>query len=555
MKRSLLILGIAVLTLALAIGQPMTGQVDTATVSKIKDEGFNRSKVMEYASYLTDVYGPRLTWSPEYRRGADWMSAELKKLGLENVRYDNFGPIGRGWSLKKFSANMLAPVSTPLIAYPKAWSPSTRGAVKGAVMVMKAQTADDLKQYKGKLKNAFVFLGDARDLKPHMEPEGARLTDAELLTMANASAAAGRTNRMMRDSSALQRFIDNANFNADRHEFCKEEGAAVIVDAGRGDGGTIFVAGASVPQRVKDIGEMFGSRTAAYSPNAPELLPQVSLAAEHYNRIVRMVEKGEKVQLEMQVDVAWTKADSSFNIIAEIPGTDLKDEIVMIGGHFDTWHSGTGATDNSSGTAVCVEAVRILQALGLKPRRTIRIGLWGGEEQGLHGSREYVAEHLASRKSNDLAGMIMGRNAGPLTKTPLYEKFSVYFNNDNGTGRVRGVYMQGNESVRPIFQAILKAANDPIAQTLTIENTGGTDHLAFDGVGLPGFQFIQDPVEYSTRTHHSNMDLYDRLQADDLKQGAVMMAIFAYQAAMRDAMYPRKPMPTPPAGGRPTSSN
>lgn len=553
MKRLQNIVVVLVMAVLVAVGQPMAESVDTAAVSKIKDEGFNRSKVMEYASYLTDVYGPRLTWSPEYRRGADWISSEFKKLGLTNIRYDYFKPVGKGWSMKKFSANMLAPVATPLIAFPKAWSPGTKGAVKGPVVVMTAQTSAELQQYKGKLKNAYVFLGEPRELKAWFEPPGKRLTDAELLTMANSVGGAGQMGRMMRDSSALKRFVDQANFNAERHEFCKKEGAAMIVDAGRGDGGTIFVAGASVPRKIENLNEMFGGRTAAYSPEAPEILPQVSLANEHYNRIVRMVEKGEKVQLEMQLDVAWSKPDSGFNVLAEIPGTDLKDEIVMIGGHFDTWHAGTGATDNSSGTAVCLEAVRILQTLGLKPRRTIRVGLWGGEEQGLYGSREYVAEHLAERQSNDMLGMMMGRNSGPLVKKPAYEKFSVYFNNDNGTGRVRGVYMQGNDAVRPIFQAILKAANDPTAQTVTIDNTSGTDHLAFDGVGLPGFQFIQDPVEYSTRTHHSNMDVYERLQADDLKQGAVMMALFAYQAAMRDGLYPRKPMPG--GGGRPVSSN
>lgn len=553
MKRMCFAFGIILLSIAVAAGQPATEQVDTATVAKIKDEGTNRSKVMEYASYLTDVYGPRLTWSPEYRRGADWISGEFKKLGLTNIRYDYFKPVGKGWSLKKFSANMIAPVATPLIAYPKAWSPGTKGAVKGPVVVMKAQTPAELQQYKGKLKNAYVFLGEPRELKAWMEAPGKRLTDAELLAMANSAGGAGRMGRMMRDSSALKRFVDQANFAAERHEFCLNEGAAMIVDAGRGDGGTIFVAGASVPRKVANINEMFGGRTSPSDPEAPEIMPQVSLAAEHYNRIVRMVDKGEKVQLEMQLDVAWSKPDSGFNVLAEIPGTDLKDEVVMIGGHFDTWHAGTGATDNSSGTAVCLEAVRILQTLGLKPRRTIRVGLWGGEEQGLYGSREYVAEHLADRESNDMLGMMMGRNSGPLVKKPGYDKFSVYFNNDNGTGRVRGVYMQGNESVRPIFQAILRAANDPTAQTLTIDNTSGTDHLAFDGVGLPGFQFIQDPVEYDTRTHHSNMDLYERLQTDDLKQGAIMMAIFAYQAAMRDGLYPRKPMPS--GGGRPVSSN
>ena len=548
MKRALFIAGFVALAFAIAAGQPMAEQVDTTAIQKIKDEGFQRSRVMEYASYLTDVYGPRLTWSPEYRRGADWVSAELKKLGLENGRYDYWKPVGKGWTLKRFSANMLAPVSTPLIAYPKAWSPATRGAVKGPVVVLKVQALADLDQYKGKLKNAFVFLSDPREIKAHFEPLGDRLSDSALLAMANASAAAGRMGRMMRDSSALKRFLESATLTAKKLEFCQKEGASVLVDAGRGDGGTIFVAGASVPRKVESINDLMSPAVSPYSPEAPEILPQVTMAGEHYNRIVRMLEKGEKVQLEMQVDVAWTKPDSGFNIIAEIPGTDLKDEVVMIGGHFDTWHGGTGATDNSSGSAVCLEAVRILQTLGLKPRRTIRIGLWGGEEQGLYGSREYVAEHLAERQSTDMMAMMTGRNAGPLTTKPGFEKFSVYFNNDNGTGRVRGVYMQGNDAVRPIFQTILKAANDPTAQTLTIENTSGTDHLAFDGVGLPGFQFIQDPVEYDTRTHHSNMDLYDRLQPEDMKQGAVMMALFAYQAAMRDAMYPRKPAPAPPAG-------
>ncbi len=543
MKRISWILAALATTALMAVAQPMAESVDTAIVSKIKDEGTNRSKVMEYASYLTDVYGPRLTWSPEYRRGADWVSGELKKLGLTNITYDYWKPIGKGWTLKKFSANMIAPVATPLIAFPKAWSPGLRGTVKGPVVVMKAQNADELNAYKGKLKNAYVFLGDPREVPAWMTAPGKRMTDSELLAMANSPGGAGRMGRMMRDSSALKRFVDQANFNAERSEFCMKEGAAMIVDGARGDGGTMFVAAASVPRKVENIAEMFGGRTSPYAPDAPEILPQVSLAAEHYNRIVRMVEKGEKVQLEMQLDVAWAKPDSGFNIIAELPGTDLKDEVVMIGGHFDTWHAGTGATDNSSGTAVCLEALRIMQTLGLKPRRTIKIGLWGGEEQGLYGSREYVAEALAERQSSDMLGMMMGRNSGPLVKKAGYEKFSVYFNNDNGTGRVRGVYMQGNEAVRPIFQALLKAANDPTAQTLTIDNTSGTDHLSFDGAGLPGFQFIQDPVEYDTRTHHSNMDLYERLQTDDMKQAAVMMAIFAYHASVRDGLYPRKPMP------------
>jgi Zn-dependent M28 family amino/carboxypeptidase len=270
---------------------------------------------------------------------------------------------------------------------------------------------------------------------------------------------------------------------------------------------------------------------------------------------MRIMEAGHTVELEMNIDVAWSKPVKGFNVIAEIPGTDLKDEVVMVGAHFDSWQGGTGATDNATGSAVCMEALRIIQAAGLKPRRTIRIGLWGGEEQGLIGSREYVKEYLAAPKSEDLMATFMGGGNAELDKKPAYDKFSAYFNNDNGTGKVRGVYMQGNENARAWFREWLQAAGDPTAQTLTIENTSGTDHLAFDGVGLPGFQFIQDPVEYDTRTHHSTMDVYDRVQADDVKQGSVMMAIFAYSAAMKDTMFPRKPAPAPAPQRRVTGSN
>jgi Zn-dependent M28 family amino/carboxypeptidase len=268
-----------------------------------------------------------------------------------------------------------------------------------------------------------------------------------------------------------------------------------------------------------------------------------------------MIQKNQKVRLNMSLSVAMTKADSGFNVIAEIPGTDLKDEIVMIGAHFDSWHAGTGATDNGTGSSVTMEAMRILQTLahdGMRPRRTIRIGLWGGEEQGLNGSREYVSQYFGKSSSDRLAQM-MGGGTGEIQKTPAYEKFSVYFNNDNGGGKVRGVYLQGNEAARPVLRAWLGSLADPTAQTLTLDNTGGTDHLSYDAIGLPGFQFIQDPIEYSTRTHHSNMDVYDRIQEEDLKQAAVFMAAFAYQAAVRDEMFPRKP--AAPPRQRATGSN
>lgn len=552
MKRSMLLLVASVVLCSIGFSQ----MVDTSAIARIKDEGMKRSEVMEIMSYLTDVYGPRLTWSPEYREAGVWASKKLKEWGLQNVYFDNFAPVGKGWTLKRFSANVLTPRSFPLIAYPKAWSPGTNGTVKGNVVLLDVKTEADLKKYEGKLKNAFVLIGTSRELKAHFESEARRLNDSTLLDLANAGEPAAQTRRRMGgDSAAIARFLTVAQFNAAKLNFCMAQGAAALLDAGRGDLGTIFVQGATVPFAPKNIAEMFGPRGSAYSPDAPKILPQVSLAAEHYNRIVRMLEKGQTITMEMNIEVSTTKADSSFNVIAEIPGTDLKDEVVMIGAHFDSWQAGTGATDNATGSAVCMEAVRIIQTLGLKPRRTIRIGLWGGEEQGLHGSRQYVAQYLGERKQGDLLQMMMGgAQQGPLETTPGYEKFQAYFNNDNGTGRVRGVYLQGNEGARDVFRQWLNAINDPTAQTLTLSNTGGTDHLAFDAIGLPGFQFIQDPVEYDTRTHHSNMDVYDRVQEEDVKQGSIMMAIFAYNAAMMDGKFPRKSTPgarsQAPSGGQ-----
>ena len=304
----------------------------------------------------------------------------------------------------------------------------------------------------------------------------------------------------------------------------------------RGDGGNIFVQGASVPVHPDTP---FTSRMSAYENKAPKLVPQISVGAEHYNRLVRMIQKGEHPRLQMNLDVDFNKADSIANIIAEMPGSDLKDEIVMIGAHFDSWHGGTGATDNGTGSAVCIEAMRILKALNLKPRRTIRIGLWGGEEEGLLGSEAYVKQHYGERKGQRF------EPGGGVVQKPEADKFDVYFNNDNGGGKVRGVYMQGNEATRSIFRKWLVPFKDMGAWTLTLQNTGGTDHLSYDAVGLPGFQFIQDEIEYGTRTHHSTMDLYDRVQPDDLKQAAVIMAAFAYDAAMRDEKFPRKPLPEP----------
>jgi carboxypeptidase Q len=356
-----------------------------------------------------------------------------------------------------------------------------------------------------------------------------------------------------------------ALFSNTKMRFFDQEGAALLVDPGRGDGGTLFVQSASVvPPPPDPSTTTTGRGTPAYDKSKPKVIPQMVLSIEHYNRIVRMVQAGEPVKVTVDLAVAWQEADlRGYNTVAEIPGTDLKDEIVMLGGHMDSWHSGTGATDNAAGVAVAMEAVRIIQTLGLKPRRTIRVALWSGEEQGLLGSRAYVAQHFGSMQVQPATtsavpltgnGSAIGSGNGGngaqlqslppvLVKKPDYDKLSAYFNLDNGTGKIRGVYLQGNEGVRALFRQWLAPFRDMGATTLSISNTGGTDHLAFDGVGLPGFQFIQDEIEYDTRTHHSNQDVFDRIQADDMKQAATIMAAFVYNTAMRNEKLPRKPAP------------
>jgi carboxypeptidase Q len=530
-------LGALIFCLAVSAQVAQVEKVDLEMMKKIREEGTQRSQVMETLSWLTDVHGPRLTNSPQYNRATEWAKGKLTEWGLQNASLEAWGPFGRGWSLEGFTANIVKPDFIPLIAYPKAWSPSTNGVVRGPVIYLDAKTAEDLEKYKGKLKGAIVLVSPPREVQAHFKPEGTRATDEELLAMANAEPPApgggfrrGRGNPGQREGMELI---------SKKWQMVYDEGAAVALDIGRGDGGTIFVQSVTMPAPAD---ASFDRRPRPQAPDA-KAIPQASLAAEHYNRIVRMLTKGVPVELEIQIAAKFHDQDlMGYNVIAEIPGSDLKDEIVMVGGHFDSWHSGTGATDNGAGSAVAMEVVRILQALGVKPRRTVRIGLWGGEEEGLIGSRAHVEKHYASRQDSEPSQGRQGQQ-GPIMLKPAHEKFSAYFNLDNGTGKIRGVYLQGNEAVRPIFRAWLEPFRDLGAATLTSRNTGGTDHLSFDGVGLPGFQFIQDEIEYGTRTHHSNMDVYDRIQAEDMKQASVIIAAFVYNAAMRDEKLPRKPLP------------
>ncbi len=506
---------------------------DSATVAQIRDEGMNRSQVMEYLSYLSDVYAPRVTYSPAYKRAAEWELKELTKLGLENAHLESWIPMGKGWTLNKYSANVVGLQNWPLHSYPKVWAPGTKGAVTGEIIYLDGNLDSTLAIYKGKLKGKFVMLDSLVAVPEPFTAYGSRIADSTLLQMANAdmSRPRGGQRRYEMTPERKRRF---AMYFA-KQDLCMKEGALGLLSAGRGEGGNIYVQNAYVPYSPDTPDSL---QLSAQDPTAPKLLPQIAIATEQYNRLYRMLQKGEKPKLELNVDVTMSKPDSGYNIIADFPGTDLKDEVVIIGGHFDTWHGGTGATDDGTGVAVCMEAIRIMKALGLKPRRTIRVALWGGEEQGLIGSKRYVESHYGQRAQDD------GSGSREITYLPEAENFDVYFNNDNGGGKVRGIYLQANEATRPIFRSWLRPFTDLGAATITPRNTGGTDHQSFDAINLPGFQFIQDPIDY-WRTHHATTDVYERVIPEDLKQASVIMAAFAYNAAMRDEKFPRKPMPKP----------
>jgi carboxypeptidase Q len=519
-----------------------TAQDASDPIARIKDEGMKRSQVMKTLEYLTDVIGPRLTASPGMLRANEWTRDQLKSWGLENAQLEAWGPFGRGWTLKRFSAQITEPQAIPLIAYPKAWSPGTGGPLNAQVIYLDVKDEAGLEKYRGRLKGAIVLMSAPREIKASFEPLGERMTEKDLLKLADAPDPAANPRRRPPQTPEQRA---TAQLNARKLQFAQEEGAALLVDTSRGDGGTLFVQSASVPQPYLE-NSFDPKRIQPWDKSAPKIPPQIVVSGEQYNRMVRMLNQG--VALKMNVDLAVEYQDKDlmgYNTVAEIPGTDLKDEIVMVGAHMDSWHSGTGATDNGAGVAVAMEAVRILKALNLSPRRTIRIALWSGEEQGLLGSRAYVAQHFGQlgdgTRESSLAAVLEGRTL-PVTPKPGYEKFQGYFNLDNGTGKIRGVYLQGNEAVRPIFRSWLMPFRDMGAATLSIANTGGTDHQSFDAIGLPGFQFIQDEIEYDTRTHHSNQDVYDRIQAEDMMQAATIMAAFLYNAATMNERLPRKPV-------------
>ncbi|MGD9563584.1 MAG: M20/M25/M40 family metallo-hydrolase [Pyrinomonadaceae bacterium] len=525
-------------------------------IDKIKDEGLNRSQVMQHLDYLTNVIGARLTNSPNMKRANEWTRDTMAKWGMQNAKLEAWGPFGRGWSLKSFSAQIVDPQTIPLIGYPKAWSPSTKGAITGEVVHLEIKTEADLAKYKGQLRGKIVLISPVRELKADFEGMGERLTSEQLLEMAAAPnpsdpRPARPAGPAQAQSPEMQARIQSFMLQLRAANLLVDEGAAVMIDNSfKGSGGTVFVSGASPAQEVPaNIQEFFRrDRLSAWDKAAEaRMVPQMTLSTEDYNRLVRMIDQGVKPRMTVDIQTQYHDQDlMGYNTVAEIPGTDpaLKDEVVMLGGHLDSWHSAGGATDNAAGCAVAMEAVRILIASGLKPRRTIRVALWSGEEQGLNGSREYVKQHFGELKGGGSPFGPRDPNAPKpeLVKKADYDKLSAYYNLDNGTGRIRGVYMQGNAAVRPYFAKWLQPFHDLDAMTLTLSNTGGTDHLSFDRIGLPGFQFIQDEIEYDARTHHSNQDNYDRIQADDMKQAATIMAAFVYQTAMMDQKMPRKAM-------------
>jgi len=535
----------AFITPTLTFAQQPAVQPANDAVAKFKDEGMNRSQAMATMRHLTDAIGARLTNSPNQRLANNWTKEQLTRWGIENARLESWGEFGRGWDLKRFSASVTEPNFMPLRAYPKAWSPSTGGAITGEVVYVDATDEAGLEKYKGRLKGAIILHGQPREIKPGFTPAASRRDEKNLLELADATGLPNNQPQAL----PTQADIDAARFAVRKFRFYQEEGAAVIVEPSSGtDSGTIRVMGASVPQPTNIDPANPPAPVRVYDKSAPAIVPQIVAETEQYNRLFRLAKDGAKMKMTVDLDVKFHADDlNGYNTIAEIPGTDLKDEVVMIGAHLDSWHSASGATDNAAGVTVVMEAMRILQASGLKPRRTIRVGLWTGEEQGLLGSRGYVANHLATVPETPRRGQGGGQgNQGgvrqpiPVTKKAGYDKFTAYYNLDNGTGKIRGVYMQGNEQLRPIFREWLAPFKEMGASTLTVSSTGGTDHQAFDGVGLPGFQFIQDPIEYFARTWHTTQDVYDRIIEDDLKQSSIIMATFAYNSAMANERLPRK---------------
>ena len=517
---------------------------DLEFITRLREEEFSHGEVMDIMSHLTDDIGPRLTGSPNMKKANEWTRDQFTKWGLVNAHLEPWGTFGRGWAYQLCEVRMLSPDIMQFLALPEAWTPGTNGPIRGEVTELVASTSADLEKYKGKLAGKIVLIGEARVPEPSEKPLFQRDDDAELAKTAEFQIPVSRLGGPGGPNPAMrQQFAQRFRFQRELEKFLTDEHVAAVLDITRqpGQDGTIIVQSGG-----------------SYDQGKTVTFPRITLSVEHYGRMARLLAK--KVPVEVEVNVQsqfYDDDDKGYDTIAEIPGVDpqLKEQLVMLGGHMDSWHAAEGATDNGAGTAVAMEAVRLLKKLGVEPRRTIRVALWSGEEEGLLGSRGYVKNHFGGRPEpppsrDDSTPAFMRRPTGPLELKPEQKLVSVYFNLDNGTGKVRGVSLQGNELVAPIFQKWIEPFRDLGVTTLTMRNTGGTDHLSFDAVGIPGFQFIQDPMDYGTLTHHTNLDVYEHIRPEDMKQASVIMACFVYNAAMRDEMMPRKPIrpdePQPP---------
>lgn len=508
---------------------------DVATVNRIWEEGVNRSRVMETLSYLTDVIGPRIPGSPAMSKAYEWTAARFKENGMVNVAVEPCGEFGPGWQNEYVSVHMFAPAYQPIVAYPVPWTMSTKGEITGQPVLAVIESQADMEKYRGKLKGAIVFTQPPRKTHPVFEPAAKRYSDADLKKLTETPIPTKPAKDAAKKPGELKW--------EDLVEFYRAEDVGVLVEtsSGRSDYGTVHV------DAYKSLGR---------DHRIPNQSPRIVMAAETYARICRIMDLKVPVTLEVEVRNSFYDKDlQGYNVVAEIPGTDKKDELVMLGGHLDSWAGGTGAVDNASGCAVTMEAMRILKAIGAKPRRTIRGALWLGEEEGFYGSRGYVVRHFGDTDQKTLGQLDLdayeknwrnplGDSKKIITK-PEYNKISGYFNYDNGSGRIRGIYIQENFQVKPIFEEWMKPLQDLGVTTIALRPTEGTDHLPFDYIGIPGFQFIQDPLDYFPNLHHTNQDIYDHCVEEDLIQSAVVMAAFVYQTAMRDEMLPRKPLPLP----------
>jgi carboxypeptidase Q len=504
-------------------------KVDLYPIQRIRAEEREHSKVMETLFYLADVNGPRLTNSPNYFASADWVVKQMSQLGI-NAKPEKWGPFGRSWRVEKYYAAMTDPQYMPLIGFPLAWSGSTNGLITAEAAIAPIYTEADMDKYRGKLKGKVVLASQFREVQLDEKPLSSRYTGNELAELEKYP----ESNRGERENyrSRLPEPYRHMTYEEIREQrkkieafFAAEQPAAVLSMSYLGDDGTVF-----------------GSAAGDRDVKTPIPPPSIIVTPEHYNRIYRLISHEIPVKLELDVRTQVLDPQDSVNVIAEIPGGAKKEQIVMLGAHLDSWHGGTGATDNGAGSAVMIEAMRLLKTLNLKMDRTVRLALWGGEEEGLLGSKAYVKEHFGDPETMKL--------------TAEHARLDAYFNLDNGSGRIRGIYLQGNDMCRPMFEQWFSAFKDMDATAITIRDTGGTDHLSFDAVGLPGFQFVQDELEYSTVTHHSNMDVYDHVSEGDLKQAATIVAAFIYLTANRPEMLPRKPLPPPhpepkPAQGEP----